>query len=173
LDSSKSLKERGLAALSVASEALPVSIGDVKDVYKGVKAGINKLDDVASSRKLLSLLTTARLPRDAAADPNPPSATTSGTIGKSSGQNAELQRDIGRAQAQKTRDIRVNQQQVNASGHRVGVNRPDLQYTRQDGTRVYVEYDKPSGTNSSRGRRHANRILANDPDGVVELKTIN
>jgi RHS repeat-associated protein len=46
LDSSKSLKERGIAALSLASEALPVSISDAKDLYKGVKAGINKADEL-------------------------------------------------------------------------------------------------------------------------------
>jgi hypothetical protein len=49
LDSSKSLKERGLAALSVASEALPVSIGDVKDGYKVAKAIAGQIDKLDSS----------------------------------------------------------------------------------------------------------------------------
>lgn len=67
----------------------------------------------------------------------------------------------------------MNQQQVDASGKRVGINRPDLQYTRRDGTRVYTEYDRPGrGANSVRGRGHMNRILSNDSKGVVELKQI-
>jgi len=66
-------------------------------------------------------------------------------------------------------DIRVNQQQVNASGECVGINRPDLQYTQPGGTSVYIEYDTPF---SGRGLPHANRTLANDPTGVVVTKTI-
>jgi hypothetical protein len=63
------------------------------------------------------------------------------------------------------RDVRVNQTQVDASGNRVGINRPDLQYTI-DGKRYYVEYDKPRCGNpsaSKRGDAHAQRILNNDP----------
>jgi RHS repeat-associated protein len=116
--------------------------------------------------------TTARLPQDVAVNPLAPPATSSGRIGTSAAQNAQLQNDIRAANSQGATDIRVNQQQVNARGQRVGVNRPDLQYTRKDGTRVYAEYDRPSGANSSRGRKHADRILANDPHGVVELKVI-
>lgn len=70
-------------------------------------------------------------------------------------------------------DVRVNQHQVNAEGRRVGINRPDIQFTDArgtitgtPGTRVYVEYDKRT---SNRGPEHRERILANDPDAHVIL----
>jgi hypothetical protein len=62
-------------------------------------------------------------------------------------------------------DIRINQQQVNAEGKHVGVNRPDLQYTLE-GKRNYVEWDTKS---SNRGTLHEYRTLANDPKGEVKL----
>lgn len=63
-------------------------------------------------------------------------------------------------------DIRVDQQQVNAEGKHVGVNRPDLQYTL-DGKRHYVEWDTST---SGRGAGHESRIRANDPKaGSVTL----
>lgn len=74
-----------------------------------------------------------------------------------------------RAAAQGARDIRVNQQQVNAAGERVGANRPDLQYTLND-ERYYVEYDRLS---SNRGPAHEARIRANDPNGEVRLETVD
>lgn len=67
------------------------------------------------------------------------------------------------------RDMLVNQQQVNANQVRVGINRPDLQFTLENGQRVYVEYDIPG---SQRALRHLYRIQANDPLGKVILKTI-
>lgn len=67
-----------------------------------------------------------------------------------------------------TADVRVSQQQVNANGEGVGVNRPDLQYTDANGKRVYVEYDTSS---SNRGPRHQTRIEANDSNGKVILIT--
>lgn len=73
--------------------------------------------------------------------------------------------DIEELTARGAQDIRVNQQQINAAGERVGTNRPDLQYTL-DGRRHYVEYDSPSST---RGPAHKDRILANDPEGNVTL----
>lgn len=60
-------------------------------------------------------------------------------------------------------DIRVNQHQVNATGQRVGINRPDLQFTRND-RRYYVEFESRG---SRRGNPHRERILANDPDAIV------
>jgi hypothetical protein len=103
-------------------------------------------------------------------DPSRPDPLpTTRPIGRNAAQYAELQADIRQAIAEEATDIRVNQAQVNAAGVRVGRNRPDLQYTRADGTRVYIEYDTPK---SGRGRPHAKRILANDPSGVVITKTI-
>jgi hypothetical protein len=67
------------------------------------------------------------------------------------------------------RDIRVNQQQVNAAGERVGINRPDLQYTL-DGKRHYVEYE---GEDNPRGAAHEARIRANDPKARFRLEKVD
>lgn len=72
-------------------------------------------------------------------------------------------------------DIRVNQQQVNASGTRVGINRPDLQFSRWNRVtnvleRFYLEWDRSS---SGRGMAHAKRSLANDPDVIMLLFTLD
>jgi len=108
-----------------------------------------------------------RLPQDAAAAPTPPAPLpASRPIGKSADQNAAKDAAVAAAEAMGATDIRVNQQQVNALGERVGINRPDLQYTDSDGGRVYVEYDRRA---SRRGQPHEARILSNDPDGTVVL----
>lgn len=65
-------------------------------------------------------------------------------------------------------DFRVNQQQVDINGTRVGVSRPDLQYTL-DGQRFYEEFDTSL---SGRGAGHAERIGANDPWGIINLFTV-
>lgn len=86
-----------------------------------------------------------------------------------------LNRPIGRTAVQNTRkdelveqltdrgytEIRVNQQQVDAMGLRVGINRPDIQATAPDGTREFWELDTNS---SSRGPMHEARIVSNDED---------
>jgi hypothetical protein len=126
-----------------------------------VRGGVNFVEDIAE-----------RHPNDIARqnnNPAPPSANAgSGRIGTNPNQAAELQRDLAQIRAEGARDIRVNQEQVNAQGTRVGQNRPDLQYTDSDGTRHYIEYDQ----NPASGVDHAQRIRANDPTGVVTLKTI-
>lgn len=91
-------------------------------------------------------------------------------MGQSPTQNAEVQADIAQAQAEGASDIRMNQQQVDAAGNRVGTNRPDLQYTDANGNRVYVEYDT---TSSTRAAGHEVRTMANDPNGTVILKTVD
>lgn len=111
-----------------------------------------------------------RLPQDVAVNPNPPQALPlNRPVGASPTQNAQVQADIAAARADGATDFRVNQQQVNAAGERVGTNRPDLQYTNADGQRVYTEYDTPQST---RGPGHETRLNANDPDGIVILKTV-
>ncbi len=94
-------------------------------------------------------------------------------ISRSATQNQSLQNRLyylrslgGRALVY---DERVNQQQVNAGGDRVGINQPDLQYTVGGGRR-YEEYDKSS---SNRGVPHAARILANDPASLIYLYTVD
>ena len=56
-------------------------------------------------------------------------------------------------------DIRINQQQVDATGLRVGINRPDIQATAPDGSREFWELDTNSST---RGPMHEARIVSND-----------
>jgi len=80
-----------------------------------------------------------------------------------------LQADIAAASDAGGRNFRVDQQQVNAAGARVGHNRPDLQYTDASGKLIYVEHDAPT---SSRGPAHEVRIKSNDPDSDVILKTV-
>jgi len=111
-----------------------------------------------------------RTARDMAVNPTaPPALPLDRPIGRSATQNAELQADIASLRAAGATDFRVNQHQVDASGRRVGINRPDLQFTAPNGQRFYVEYDTPS---SNRGALHLRRIYANDPQGQVILKTV-
>ncbi len=109
----------------------------------------------------------ARLPQDANVNPKPPTPKqTNRPSGLSAAQNAQAQADIAAALAQGATDVLVNQHQVNANRVRVGVNRPDVQYTL-NGKRYYIEYDLPPGR---RAAAHRQRILANDPHGIVILK---
>jgi hypothetical protein len=88
------------------------------------------------------------------------------SIGRAS-HNQALQADIA-ALPRGATGIRVNQQQVNAFGERVGINRPDLQYTLS-GQRHYVEYE---GLANARGALHEARILANDPGANFILRIV-
>src|ERR1700683_5169215 len=100
-----------------------------------------------------------RLPQDINVNPVPPDPLAlTRPIGQSATQNAALQAEIAAARRAGATDFRVNQQQVNAAGQRVGTNRPDLQYTDANGRRVYVEYDTSTST---RGPGHQTRIEAN------------
>ncbi len=130
---------------------------------------------VSQSRLSLPYSATQRLAQDVRVNPAPPrTLPLNRSIGGSAAQQRALQVDIQRARAAGAYDIRVNQQQINAAGQRVGINRPDLQYTRADGTRVYIEYDNAtpgSFPNTPRGPAHATRIQANDPSGVIELRS--
>ena len=108
--------------------------------------------------------TVPRLARDVAVSPIAPRALgVNRSIGRAS-HNAALGDDIAELPRGAT-DIRVNQQQVNAAGQRVGINRPDLQYTL-NGDRFYSEYE---GLANPRGAAHESRILSNDPFGNFNL----
>ena len=110
---------------------------------------------------------SARLPQDVNVGSKAPRALGTGrSIGRAS-HNAALQNDIAKLPKNAT-DIRVNQQQVNAAGQRVGINRPDLQYT-VNGTRYYIEYEGPA---NPRGAAHMARILANDPKARFLLRIV-
>lgn len=117
------------------------------------------------------VLPAARLPQDVAVNPEPPRVLDlDRPVGSNPRQNAMVKADIRNARVEGGKDFRVNQQQVDGNGIRVGVNRPDLQYTDADGQRVYVEYDTST---SNRAIDHEQRILANDPSGKVVLKTVD
>lgn len=93
------------------------------------------------------------------------------TVGKNANQNAEVWNLVFQLQHTRgVKDIRVNQQQINAAGERVGINRPDLQYTDANNVRHYIEWDT---TASGRGPDHAARLRANDPAGVIELRIVD
>jgi RHS repeat-associated protein len=114
--------------------------------------------------------TLPRLKQDEALGKNkkaPPALATNGrTIGDNPNQNKAVQDRVTELKKKGATDIRIDQQQVDADGNHVGINRPDLQYTL-DGKRFYVEWDTPS---SGRGAGHKARIQANDPKaGGVEL----
>jgi uncharacterized Zn-binding protein involved in type VI secretion len=139
-------------------------LGSLAGGFAGGKAGGKLFPEAPQT------VPVSRLPQDVAVDPNPPRPLSlNRPVGSSAAQNAQVQADIAAARAQGATDFRVNQQQVNAAGQRVGVNRPDLQYTDANGQRVYIEYDTP---NSNRGPIHEDRLLANDPNSTVILKVI-
>jgi RHS repeat-associated protein len=109
---------------------------------------------------------TARFAQDIAVDPMAPRALPlNRPIGLSRTQNEFMQSRIAWLQERGAIDFRVNQQQLNISGARAGINRPDLQYTL-NGQRFYEEFDRFS---SWRGLQHQARTLANDPKGAVNL----
>lgn len=111
-----------------------------------------------------ALRTVSRLPQDINANMIAPTANMgAGTIGGNPLQAAALQRWLAMLERIEARDVRVNQQQVNAAGHRVGINRPDLQFTHQ-GKRWYIEWDTAG---SNRGVPHGERTQANDPSGSI------
>jgi len=104
--------------------------------------------------------------------PEPPAANNgASTIGNSPAQNQSLASDLRLARFLGAEDVRVNQQQVNANGVRVGINRPDLQFTLKMFSlklRIYIEYDPVNGTRTA---GHQSRISSNDPWSVIILKS--
>lgn len=113
---------------------------------------------------------TPRLPQDQNANPVPPPANNGkGTVGPNANQNVAAQADAANAAANGHTDIRMNQQQVDASGNRVGINRPDLQTTDPNGVRHYTEYERSANGN---GAAHAARTQANDPNAVTNTKIV-
>ena len=72
-------------------------------------------------------------------------------------------------------EVRINQQQVNILGQRIGIGRPDTQLTIVQGSlpggqRIYIEYDRST---SNRAMPHMFRLLSNDPNAIVILKQVN
>jgi RHS repeat-associated protein len=105
----------------------------------------------------------ARLPQDLAVSPTAPRPLPlSRPISNSATQNSYLQSRIVGLRNGGATDIRVNQQQVDINGVRIGVNRPDLQYSLNN-ARHYEEFETSSLADAV---AHGPRILANDPGGV-------
>ena len=135
----------------------------------GLAGGLRLFGYVPSPTGWIDPLGLIRLPRDANVNRKPPDPKpTNRPIGTSPPQNAQCQADAAAAKALGARDIRVNQQQIDGTGARVGINRPDLGYTLGK-QRTNIEYDTPS---SGRGPGHQARILDNDPNAIVVLKVI-
>lgn len=113
----------------------------------------------------------SKLPQDQKVSkqyPDPPDASLNvPRRGQRAAHNRQLLIDI-RNLPEGAEDVRVNQQQVNADEKRVGLNRPDLQYTL-NGRRYYIEYEGPG---APRGLSHVQRILANDPYAAVTVVEI-
>lgn len=110
-----------------------------------------------------------RLEQDVAVSPVPPRALPlARPIGLSPTQNAFVQSRIRDLLSRGATEVRVNQQQINLAGQRVGINRPDLQYTL-NGQRYYEEFET---LGSIRGPAHVDRLLANDPTGVATWQMV-
>ncbi|TIC79606.1 hypothetical protein E8D34_20200 [Nocardioides sp. GY 10113] len=140
-------------------------LGALRKLGKAVKVAEDGADVVRAGSRAAN--TGARLAQDIAVNPAAPRALGLGrSIGRAS-HNQALQADIA-ALPRGATGIRVNQQQVNALGQRVGINRPDLQYTL-NGQRYYVEYE---GLANPRGALHEARILANDPGANFVLRIV-
>ena len=91
-------------------------------------------------------------------------------VGRTKSQNDDLIAYVEQLKKEGVDDIRIDQQQVDIHGRKIGSNRPDLQFTK-DGKRYYVEWDR---TTSGREIGHAERIAANDPNhGGIELRIVD
>lgn len=92
-------------------------------------------------------------------------------VGRTKSQNDDLKAYVEQLKKEKgIDDIRIDQQQVDVDGRKVGSNRPDLQFTLKN-KRYYVEWDR---TTSGREIGHAKRIAANDPNhGGIELRIVD
>jgi hypothetical protein len=86
----------------------------------------------------------ARLQRDIDVNSDPPDRLPlNRNVGNSATQNARAQHDAARLVRAGAVDVQINQHQINAAGERVGINRPDLQYTNlRTGERVLIEYQR-------------------------------
>jgi hypothetical protein len=130
------------------------------------------LDDTAKAAVIRQIVrldpARSRLASDAGVRGTPPPLALSALrpVSRSATQNTRKDQIVRELQAQGYTDIRVDQQQVNAAGELVGINRPDIQATSPDGIRHYYELDT---TSSRRGPSHMVRTLSNDDLGEVVL----
>lgn len=166
-----------IPALGDATKISDSAIAFVKRGPKATQAALRviantpRLSDgvrVSLIRKIIRLNPQrARLSQDLAVRgaPAPAILRTSGRSIGTKTQDAAAQARILELRRLGATDIRLNQQQVGIDGTKLGINRPDVQYTL-DMKRHYIEWDTPD---SGRGPGHRVRLLTNDPDGEVEL----
>ena len=157
------------ALLGVAAAAVPIpteefapAVAEEEGAAAAAEAEAAAEESAAESAASES---SARLPQDEnvnpeAPDPLPTDRPNAG--GGGAAHNAAVDARASAAESEGATDVRVNQQQVDANGNRVGTNRPDLQYTK-NGQRYYEEWD----TSQARSDAHAARIKANDPSAIV------
>lgn len=108
--------------------------------------------------------TVPRLPQDIAVSPKPPELLkTTRPISRSATQNAWAQERVRYLQELGVRNLRVNQQQINALLRRVGITRPDIQYTYQ-GRRFY---ELLQASTSQQDISPVDQSLSNDSDGMI------
>jgi hypothetical protein len=111
-----------------------------------------------------------RLAQDVAVAPNAPVILRlDRPVGPLVAQNAAAQADLALLESLGVKNVRVNQQQLSGGTCRVGICRPDVQGTLPDGRTIHIEYDTGA---SRRGPGHADRILRNDPEAIVILRTV-
>ena len=154
-------------AASAAAHLVETSPTSTPDIRSNLRRHSTRGTDPSPVRLVVAAETeggVAQLPQDMAVNPSAPDPLSlDRPVGLSDTQNEFVQGRIADLQEQGATDFRVNQQQVDINGDRVGINRPDLQYS-MDGQRFYEEFDTSS---SDRGPIHAGRIGANDPFGII------
>jgi RHS repeat-associated protein len=156
----------GQRDLLLAASRLPTVRPSMPSVAPAVRASDAGSFHVASPR-----VGYARSSLDVSVNPDAPRAKPweGRPVGGSDMQNAFAQARVAELKLLGAHDIRINQQQVGYNGIRVGVNRPDVQYSL-GGLRFYEEFDTVA---SPRGPGHGDRIAANDPLGVIILWETN
>lgn len=167
-----------IAAVPRINPLIQVS-GSVRNLNQTEIDAINTLARPGDVVVIGSGRQSVRNPRDERVNPEPPPAMNpkGRTVGKSSIQNTMVHDDLAnlRASGIPINEVRINQQQVNAAGQRVGIGRPDSQMTILQGSlsggrRLYIEYDRSS---SNRGWLHQARLLSNEPNSIIILKQVD
>jgi RHS repeat-associated protein len=160
------INETGVTACTVGRLIL-----DLVGIVSGsvlIKNGYLQFRETGKWFKIGKGTTPSRDPNDITRQenyPDPPPASETNRIGNNQNQNNDVQAFVEWLRQIGAKDIRVNQEQVNFDGTRVGRNRPDLQFN-YNGQRYYVEWDTSM---SSRGAGHAVRIQSNDPTATGVL----
>ena len=144
-----------LAVCGAAGYAIGKSTQDIINYSKEQAQNSNNVSD--------SLKQNAQTPASAAGSPSPNDGN-GGEHGKDDHDN-EINKKIQEVKEEGGKNIRKNQQQVDASGKKVGNNRPDVQWDDKDGNHHCWEIDR----NPKSSANHGAVISSNDPNAIVEL----